>query len=79
MTTPPAQLNEYDHVGEPARVPLERLGWTYTPRETLQSLKASAAAALLLGQVRVIGKGAIDSENASEGINETGIGSYSQL
>ena len=53
MTTPPAQFNEYVHVGEPARVPLERLGWTYTPRETLQSLKASATAALLLGQVRV--------------------------
>ena len=34
MTTP-AKLIEYNHAGEPAPLPLERLGWTYLPRETL--------------------------------------------
>ena len=34
MTTP-SKLNEYSQAEEPARVLLERLGWTYEPRETL--------------------------------------------
>ena len=34
MTTPSA-LNEYSQAEEPARVLLERLGWTYAPREAL--------------------------------------------
>ena len=32
MTTPAAKLNEYSHAELPARVLLERLGWTYSPR-----------------------------------------------
>ena len=28
-----AKLNEYNHAEKPARVLLERLGWTYVPRE----------------------------------------------
>ena len=51
MTTPPAQLNEYDDVGEPARVLLERLGWTCTPPKALQSLKATGTDAMLTGRV----------------------------
>ena len=34
MTTPSA-LNEYHQAEEPARALLERLGWTYVPREAL--------------------------------------------
>ena len=34
MTTPSA-LNEYSQAEKPARVLLERLGWTYVTRETL--------------------------------------------
>ena len=33
--TSPAKLNECNHAEEPARVLLERLGWTYVPREAL--------------------------------------------
>ena len=33
--TSPAKLNEYNHAEEPARVLLERLGWSYVPREAL--------------------------------------------
>ena len=32
MTTP-SPINEYSQAEEPARVLLERLGWTYVPRE----------------------------------------------
>ena len=54
MHTPNSvKLNEYNHAEEPARVLLERLGWTYVPWEALQLLKASAADALLTGRVRV--------------------------
>ena len=53
--TSPAKLNEFNHAEEPARVPLERLGWTYVPREVLRSMKASASDALLSVQVRVEG------------------------
>ena len=34
MTTP-ASLNEFNYAEESARVLLERLGWTYAPREAL--------------------------------------------
>ena len=34
MTTP-STLNEYSQAEEPARVLLERLGWTYVPRKAL--------------------------------------------
>ena len=31
--TSPTKLNEFNHAEEPARVLLERLGWTYVPRD----------------------------------------------
>lgn len=34
MTTP-SSLNEYSQAEEPARVLLERLEWSYAPREAL--------------------------------------------
>lgn len=33
--TSPSKLNEYNHAEESARVLLERLGWTYVPRNEL--------------------------------------------
>ena len=33
--TSPTKLNEYNHAEEPARLLLERLGWTYVPRDEL--------------------------------------------
>ena len=53
--TSPVKLNEYNHAEEPARVLLERLGWTYVPIEVLRSMKASASDALLSRRVRVGG------------------------
>ena len=34
--TSPTKLNEYNHAEEPARLLLERLGWTYVPRDELE-------------------------------------------
>ena len=51
MTTP-AKLNEYNHAEEPARVLLERLGWTYVPRETLAAERGGERDVLLKGRLR---------------------------
>ncbi len=51
MTTH-AKLNEYNHAEEPARVLLERLGWTYVPRETLTEERNNERETLLKGRVR---------------------------
>ena len=51
MTTPSA-LNEYRQAEEPARVLLERLGWTYVPREMLASERGGEREVLLKGRLR---------------------------
>ena len=51
MTTP-AKLNEYHHTEEPARVLLERLGWTYVSRETLAEERNNERETLLKGRLR---------------------------
>ena len=51
MTTP-AKLNEYSQAEEPARVLLERLGWTYVPREALASERSGEREVLLKGRLR---------------------------
>ena len=51
MTTP-AKLNEYSQAEEPARVLLERLGWTYVPREALASERIGEREVLLKGRLR---------------------------
>ena len=51
MTTS-AKLNEYNHAEEPARVLLERLGWTYVPRETLAAERGGEREVLLKGRLR---------------------------
>ena len=51
MTTP-AALNEYSQAGEPARVLLERLGWTYAPREALAAERSGEREVLLKGRLR---------------------------
>ena len=51
MTTP-SKLNEYNHAEEPARVLLERLGWTYVPRETLAAERGDEREVLLKGRLK---------------------------
>ena len=51
MTTPSA-LNEYSQAEEPARVLLERLGWTYVPREALAAERGGEREVLLKGRLR---------------------------
>ena len=51
MTTP-SVLNEYSQAEEPARVLLERLGWTYVPREELAAERSGEREVLLKGRLR---------------------------
>ena len=51
MTTP-SKLNEYNHAEDPARQLLERLGWTYVPRETLAAERGDEREVLLRGRLR---------------------------
>ena len=51
MTTP-AKLNELHHAEIPARELLERLGWTYVPRETLAVERGDEREVLLKGRLR---------------------------
>ena len=51
MTTPSA-LNEYSQAEEPARLLLERLGWTYVPRESLAAERGGEREVLLKGRLR---------------------------
>ena len=51
MTTP-SKLNEYNQAEEPARVLLERLGWTYVPREALAAERSGEREVLLKGRLR---------------------------
>ena len=50
--TSPTKLNEYNHAEEPARKLLERLGWTYVPREALASERRDERDVLLKGRLR---------------------------
>ena len=51
MTTPSA-LNEFSQAEEPARVLLERLGWTYVPREALTAERSGEREVVLKGWLR---------------------------
>ena len=51
MTTP-SKLNEYSQAEEPARVLLERLGWTYVPRESLVAERSGERDVLLKERLR---------------------------
>ncbi len=51
MTTPSA-LNEYSQSEEPARILLERLRWTYVPREGLAAERSGEREVLLKGRLR---------------------------
>ena len=50
--TAPAKLSEYNHAEEPARVLLERLGWTYVPRDALAAERGDEREVLLKGRLR---------------------------
>jgi len=47
VTTTPAALNEYNAAELPARELLEKLGWTYAPRETLSEERNNEREVLL--------------------------------
>ena len=51
MTTP-NKLNEFHHAEDPARQLLERLGWTYAPREALAAERGGEREVLLDGILR---------------------------
>ena len=51
MTTP-AALNEYSQAEDPARVLLERLGWTFVPRDALAAERSGEREVLLKGRLR---------------------------
>ena len=51
MTTP-AKLNEFNHAEDPARVLLEKLGWTYVPRAELAAERGDERDVLLKGRLR---------------------------
>ena len=51
MTTP-AKLNEFNHAEEPAQQLLERLGWTYVSRESLEAERDNEREVLLKGRLR---------------------------
>ena len=48
----PAKLNEFNHAEDPARRLLERLAWTYVPRETLALERADEREVLLKGRLK---------------------------
>ena len=48
----PSKLNEYNHAEEPARVLLERLGWTYVPRDALAAERGGEREVLLKGRLK---------------------------
>ena len=51
MTTH-VKLNEFNHAEDPARRLLERLGWTYVPREALAAERGGEREVLLKGRLR---------------------------
>ena len=50
--TVPSKLNEHNHAEEPARVLLERLGWTYVPRDVLAEERGDQRDVLLKGRLK---------------------------
>ena len=51
MTTP-LRINELNHAEEPARLLLQRLGWTYVPRESMAQERGDEREVLLKGRLR---------------------------
>ena len=51
-TSSNAKLNEYNHAEDPARLLLERLGWTYVPRDVLAAERGDEREVLLKGRLR---------------------------
>ena len=50
--TAPAKLNELNYAENPARELLERLGWTYVPREALAAERGDQSEVLLKERLR---------------------------
>ncbi len=49
---PTSRINEYSQAEEPARDLLERLGWSYVPREALAAERSKEREVLLKGRLR---------------------------
>ena len=47
-----SKLNEFNHAEDPARLLLERLGWTYVPRDALAAERGDEREVLLKGRLR---------------------------
>ena len=47
-----SKLNEYNHAEKPARELLERLGWTYVPREAIATERGEEREVLLKGRLK---------------------------
>ena len=47
-----SKLNEFNQAEAPARLLLERLGWTYVPREALAAERGDEREVLLKGRLR---------------------------
>ena len=47
----PFRLNEFNHAEDPARLLLEKLGWTYVPREALSAERGDEREVLLKGRL----------------------------
>ena len=52
MTTSPARLNEFNHAEDPARRLLEKVGWSYVPREDLSTERGNEREVLLKDRLR---------------------------
>ena len=52
MTTSPVRLNEFNHAEDPARRLLEKLGWSYVPREDLSAERGNEREVLLKDRLR---------------------------
>ena len=50
--TSPSKLNEFNHAEEPARLLLERLGWTYVPRDVLEPERGDQRNVLLKSRLK---------------------------
>ena len=62
----PAKLNEYNHAETPARLLLERLGWTYVPREALAAERGLVGDRLGPGVDHAAADGAVPGPEGNE-------------
>ena len=67
-----SKLNEFNQAEAPARLLLERLGWTYVPREALAAERGDEREVLLKGRLRA-------ALTAAQRVDDGGAGGASRL